>query len=99
VARGAATHGQQRRGGQQRPPRAVRGRCGRAISFRRRRVGATEALDDENDADLFDTWADAPKNAALASVSKLWAVLIKYTMRCCTRTLTTKRERMGKRAQ
>jgi len=74
-------------------------RTGSPLTRRRRQGGAAEALDDENDTDLFDTWADALNDAALASVAKLWAFLIKYTLRCCTRTLTTERERMGKRAQ
>ena len=72
-------------------------RTGSPLTRRRRRGSAAEALDDENDADLFG--ADALNDAALASVAKLWAVLIKYTLRCCTRTLTTKHERMGKRTQ
>jgi len=74
---------------------------GSPLTRRRCRGGAAEALDDEYDADLFDTWADEPNDAALASVAKLWAVLIKYTLRCCTRTLTTERQRMGmgRRAQ
>ena len=77
--------------------RAVR--TGSPLTRRRRRGGAAEALDDENNADLFDTWVDALNDAALASVAKLWAALIKYTLRCCTRTLMTEHERMGKRAQ
>ena len=32
-------------------------------------------------------------------VVNLWAVLIKYTLQRCTGTLTTERQRMGKRAQ
>jgi len=74
-------------------------RTGSPLTRCRRRGGAAEALDDENNADLFDTWVDALNDAALASVAKLWAALIKYTLRCCTRTLMTEHERMGKRAQ
>jgi len=54
-------------------------RTGSPLTRQRRRGGAAEALDDENEADLFDTWADAPNDAALASVAKLWTVVIKYT--------------------
>ena len=40
-------------------------RTGSPLTCRRRRGGAAEALDDQNDADLFNTWGDALNDAAV----------------------------------